>query len=266
MSEFKLVLKTSRILTSSVAGLAMFNILLQNNQFPPWVDLLQSLPIVFATMTGFIINDIYDYQKDSKGNLQRPIALGLVPRERAAIYAIVFALCALFLEGFVNQFHSVDILFVTLLGVLVYSPISKKLPTLKSIATAGLTLTPIFYASAILDKLVPLFIYIATATFIIGREILLDTKDYERDMKSDIKTLVAYLGKSVSQYIAWFLMFVGVCYFILNIHNLIGIVIAGLGLFSLVMALIIDRKKQLNNGGITIITMILCILSIPFAL
>jgi len=265
MSEIKLALKTSRPLTSCVAGLAMFNILLQNSESPAWWNVLQSLPIVFATMTGFILNDIYDYEKDSLGKLQRPIALGLLSRPRALFYAFLLVACAIIVEGLINQFGSIDILAITLVGVLLYSPLSKRVPSLKGIATAALTLTPIFYASAILNKPVPTFIYFATSIFIIGREILLDTKDFERDMKYGLRTLVAHLGLPVSQYVAWLLMFVGVSYFVLNLANPFGMILSGLGLVCLIIALIIDLKKRMTNGGLTIVAMILCILSIPFA-
>lgn len=266
MSKLKLVLKTARPLTSAVAGLAMFNILLQDSEFPVWKDALQSLPIVLATMTGFILNDIFDYEKDSRGKLRRPIALGLLDMGTAWWSAVLIAFGAIFIEAIVNQLASLDILAATLVGVLLYSPLSKHFPPLKGIATAFLTLTPIIYASVILQTHIPPFIYFATAIFIIGREILLDAKDFERDIKSGIKTLVYYFGIPKSTFIAWLLMFTGVVYFLLNLSNPFGELMASLGLICLVLALLLDHKKKFRDGGITLLTMILCILAVPFAI
>ena len=43
--------------------------------------------------------------------------------------------------------------------------------------------------------------------FVLGREILLDTKDFEGDVAAGLRTLVAYLGVRGSSILGWIFMF-----------------------------------------------------------
>ncbi len=265
-SDFGLVLKTSRPITATVAGLAAFLILRSNNTYSLWWSLIHSIPFVLVTMAGFIVNDVYDYEKDSRANVERPIAMGQLDRIRALYYALAIAAVAIGLSLFTPSYLGRAALLTTLVAVLLYSPLSRHVPIIKGAITAGLCLAPVIYASYLTTLQVPLFVYSSIAIFILGRELLLDTKDVERDLASGIKTIVAYLGTNLSRFVAWLLMFLGSVYFLLNLTSQYAIAVASLGLCCLGIAFALDRQNQVKDGGITIISMILFLFAIPLIL
>ncbi len=264
--EIKYALITARPITAIVAGLLMFVLLAGDNQHPVWKDILLSIPIVLTTMVGFILNDIFDYKKDVQAEVKKPIAMGQLKRERAVIYIIGLTSLALLIEGIVNKYSSIVILLSTLLGVFFYSPLSKRIPILKGVATAALTLTPIIYASSVLKIQIPYFVYLTILGFIFGREILLDIKDYQGDLQHGIKTIVAYLEIPKSRILSWSLMFISVLYYLSKLSSPYSVTLGLLGLTALIVAFIQDRNNQIKNGGITIIAMIFCVLALPFTL
>lgn len=263
--ELVLALRTSRPFSGLVAGLLTFAILLRADVFPLAVSFLLSTPIMLATMIGFIENDIFDYEKDKRARLQRPIASGELSKSTAKRYANVFFVLSLAIALFSN-INAIVVLVMVITGVKVYSPFANRFPIAKGIATSILTLGPIAYASALASIHIPLYIYVATSVFIIGREILLDTKDLHRDLLSNLRTLVSYLGIMRSRILAWTLMFSALGLYLLNLKSFPAIVFGLLGLGVLIYSLAADWKDEIKNGGFTILALIFSIMAIPFAL
>jgi len=266
MSGIRLALKTSKPITSAVAGLVVFVILLSNARFSVLSSIFHSMPVVLVTMMAFVVNDIYDYEKDVRGNLDKPIAKGLLSKKTATLYAMVIACSATITELLLNGYSSLIVFLAALFGALVYSPLSTKVPTAKGFATAALSLMPVIYASSIANISVPYYIFFSIALFIIGREILLDTKHLVGDLASGIRTISSYMGLNISRIVAWSLMFAGVVYFFLNLTSVYAVALSSAGLFCLMLALILDIRNRVKHGGITILTMIFTLLAIPFAI
>ncbi len=198
--------------------------------------------------------------------LNRPIAKGLLSKKIAAYYASLLAIEAMLLGYLSGNFPSFIVLFVTLVGVSLYSPLSKNLPISKVFVVALLVLAPTIYAISLTRLHLPAYILVGGFVFIVGRELLLDTRDFDKDLLSGKKTIVAYLGIPTSRAVAWLLMFAGVIYFLLNFSNIYGALFVILGLIGLIFSFYLDIHNKVKYGGFTIITMILCLLAIPFGL
>lgn len=244
----------------------MFAIFSEKLNFSPLLSALYSLPVLLVIMTTFIANDIFDQEKDSHSNFNKPIAKGLLKKETAQKFALAFAVSSVAIELFLNGNVYMTIFLAALFGGLLYSPLSAKIPTAKGLATAALSLMPFVYASAIVDFSISYYVFLSIALFIFGREILLDSKHIEVDAAVGIQTIPAYIGLKTSRFLAWGLMIAGVIYFLLNATDAHAILLSLAGLLCLMLALLYDIRKKVNSGGLTILTMILTTLAIPFTI
>ncbi len=69
--NIRMVWITARPITTFVAGLSTFVILIKKDLSPIFMDIMQTLPMILITMVGFILNDIYDYDKDAISNVKQ---------------------------------------------------------------------------------------------------------------------------------------------------------------------------------------------------
>ena len=243
LNNILLFIYSGRPWTSPLAGILAF-IIIYNVQQNIVFSLLKSIPIVFVTMLGFVYNDIYDKAKDKLAGRQRPITNDKLSTLVATKFIIISIIFILFYEYFINNIFSFYIILLTLIGVIFYSPISRKYPFLKSIYTALLCCTPLIYGYAIADspiiwyKLIPIFM------FNIGREIWIDKKDMHWDLSYNIKTIPFYLGIQNSYWIAFSFMVSSGCLIFLFATTEICMIIAAASLLSLLICFIIAKKNE----------------------
>jgi 4-hydroxybenzoate polyprenyltransferase len=264
--KIKLIWITSRPQSSFLSGIATLIILLSQNENSIFKYIFQSLPIVLATMVGFILNDVYDYEKDKTANKDRPIALGILDRNLAINTAFVLSFVSIVITLFFCNLSSVFFIILLITGLIFYSPISKHLPVIKGFITALLTTSPIAYGSIILKMNFPFYFYISIVIFIIGREILLDTKDLVSDTNFGLKTIPYYFGLNISRLISWLLMSIGLLYYFLELSSLISQAIIGIGTIIFLVALIMDLDNSVPHAGLTKATMLFFVLSIPYSI
>jgi 4-hydroxybenzoate polyprenyltransferase len=168
---------------------------------------IHALPICLVTMAGFVMNDIFDIEKDRMAGRPKLVAIGIVPIRSAKMFAWLLSFAALFIAILVSRGLSVAVINFALLGVLAYSAVAKYVPTAKGLVTAILCCAPFAYAAELSAIHFPLQLYLFLIVFIVGRELLLDVRDFYGDLASGIRTLAWHLGLSVSRIVGWILMF-----------------------------------------------------------
>ncbi len=207
MSPLRGVWISCRPLTSAIAGTLTSIVLMRLAEWPILYALAGGLPIVLATSFGFLTNDIYDRFKDLRSPQLKPIALGAVPLPIAYLTAAAIAALALALSIVVSGSRGLLGCAIILASVVLYSPVSYRLPQAKVFFTAFLVLTPVAYGCVTTRSWIPPALLMLLFFFIVGREVLLDSRDLSCDTASDIHTLSYYLGRLPSAVIGWGLMF-----------------------------------------------------------
>jgi geranylgeranylglycerol-phosphate geranylgeranyltransferase len=183
---------------------------------PSFNNLIHSLPFIASAastvlilMSSMIINDIYDCKLDEANYPSRPIASGQIK-----IYEAVAL--SLFLVGsseYINIHFLPEnlqlIVHLSIINIILYTPILKKIPLIKNISCAALITFAIFFSGLASNNNSGLIIenknfeLLATVLNIIfygslSNEILHDIRDYEGDKMHNIYTIPVIFGKDVA--------------------------------------------------------------------
>lgn len=224
------ILKTSRITVSLISGVFTFMII-----FPVYKlsihTFIRCIPIVVVTMIGFILNDLYDIEKDRRANKNRPICKGMLLKKHALLAVFLLSAQSLIIDLFYKDSSSFLIILITLIGVIIYSPFAKNNPLFKGLFTALLCCSPLMYGLFIVKHDINFIFLLPILVFIIGREILLDIYDFESDLFYKMKTIPNLIGISLSKRISWGLMISGCMgMFLLSQKNIISIFLSLAGI------------------------------------
>jgi 4-hydroxybenzoate polyprenyltransferase len=172
------------------------------------------ISIWLVTMSGFLLNDIFDYEKDKIGGRNRPICNDRLSRKIAGTTAILFSTLSIVFGLASGNDVAVHTIVAINFGVLAYSKFSKLLPWAKGLYTAILCCTPILLTYIGLDQRIDLPLLSVLFIFCFSRELLMDATEISSDMKSQIKTLAFHLGESIATAFSWFGMFTGTVLFL----------------------------------------------------
>ncbi|NOR45703.1 MAG: hypothetical protein GQ534_08980 [Candidatus Delongbacteria bacterium] len=263
MTKLTCLLKTTRLQTSIIPGIAVFLIAYFSADIYLFESLLGGLIFTLITMFGFLVNDILDYKKDKIAGIDRPIAKGLLDPVHAMFYALLISIVIIVLSHYSGNSIANNIVLGTLFTLICYSYISKFIPLIKGMVTALLCVSPIAYASSIADYRLAHILYFATFILIFGREIMKDGIDYEGDSKSGIKTLPAYLGVKGSKLFGWMIMLVGSFLFIINKSD-VALVITSLPIFILLVGFLLSRQNDKIGVKMSRIVLLIYAITIPF--
>jgi len=206
-SKLAPMLYVGRPAVSFIAGLACGILVLKDSSLSVYSPLLAALCTMSATMFGFTINDIFDREKDITSHKYKPIAKNELSVQSACILCfghLIFVTIISFLYFGLHATLVYMALFLLLFG---YSIVSSRIPVVKGIYTAGLTLFPILIAITIADSAIATYSLTGIFFFIFFRECILDAMDIESDLKSGIRTVAFYLGDVKLQMIGWIGMF-----------------------------------------------------------
>ena len=145
-------------------------------------------------------NDYFDYEIDKIIHPNRPLQKGILKPKTALYMGIILFLIGLFISLFINiQVVLFSIIGVTL--VVLYELVSKKTGFLGNFVVAFTTSISFMYGGAAVGNLLTPTFYALVAFFIfLGREILLDVRDYEGDKKTRI-TLPVRIGRKKASYL-----------------------------------------------------------------
>jgi 4-hydroxybenzoate polyprenyltransferase len=201
-----LLIRVARLPVAIIAGSVVTLFSAVSAHLSWYVALVQALPIVLTTMTGFVVNDICDIEKDRLAGSRKPLAEGLISRPIAERVAAGLVSVALLSAALLSQNRSFAVIVVTLFIALLYSAIARRLPLAKGLVTAVLCCAPFAYTTQIASIVIPGEYYLFLLLFVIGRELLLDVRDYWTDRAAGLKTVVSYLKPGLSRVIGWALM------------------------------------------------------------
>lgn len=213
-STAKAVVKTASLLISSgrpiTSGIA-FVVAVLGAWSTIGVDIvsliLRCLPLFLLTAAGFVLNDVFDREKDRDARVRRPIATGELRASIAAYFGGALILAAVSWELFYGVSASLLVVAATGLGVVAYSPSARLFPLAKGLFTAFLSCAPLLYATSLSARLPNAWCLLVCCGYVIGRELLLDAKDLDGDRRAGIKTLASLLGPRHSYLVAFLVMF-----------------------------------------------------------
>lgn len=254
------LIKSGRPTTAFVAAFFSWLIVV-NHDYQPALAFIRVIPIALITMIGFIMNDIFDIEKDAISEKNRPIVkrkLSIYSAKNGILYMCGIAI--IWEISFANLDSSL-VLLLALIGVFLYSPFSHKAPLFKGLWTAVLTCTPMFYAEAIIDIKIPYYVYVLLVIFMLGRELLMDVKDYKSDIFYGLKTLPYFLGINNSVIIAATLMLASMFLFCLSNISILAKLISIFGLFSLIIAIVDFHNNQERSFLISRLSLFLASIS-----
>ena len=250
---FKAILYTIRpsaTLGSCLLMLAAFNP--QRDEFGQAVPLM--LTAFFGSAFCFLVNDIYDRDKDLLNNKRRPVATGIIPIKTAIYTAIFFG--AVFVSSASLLGTPSIILSIVFLGITsFYSYVNAKTGFLSNIIVALIvSLTQVWVMLLKPDELL-LISGVFLLFFTIPREILLDWLDMPGDKKIGKKSIpLSHSTNRVKQLIVIFLVLscVPLCYAIilLNYNDLLTVFLV-ITLLTSWISFIPFFNKSNDNGALT---------------
>jgi 4-hydroxybenzoate polyprenyltransferase len=169
--------------------------------------------VLFSSM---IINDLFDLDIDSFNMLKRPLVTGEVTKWEAILYIcflLIFTevLCTLFLSPNLQ-----DCIHFSIISLLLYTPIFKKITLIKNIFCAFFVAFVVFLggnaSSLSIITLHPnfnLFSIVLSLTFFgsLFNEIMLDIRDYDGDKFYNVKTIPVIIGKEFTWLLSGLILF-----------------------------------------------------------
>ncbi len=186
-------LECARPLSSLVAGTMSAAVVTVERGAVSRLGMIAGLAMCTVTMFGFVINDIFDYQKDVNAGVERPIAAGRLSRTAGVLLAAALLLIACLLSAWIGAGGRV--LAPTTLALILYSPVARSLPLVKGAYVAALCSGALYYGSAVSGAEYSWRTYAMLAGFVLGREIFMDSDEIAGDRDAGIPTIAVLVGQ-----------------------------------------------------------------------
>jgi 4-hydroxybenzoate polyprenyltransferase len=197
-------------------------------------EMLRALPIVFISMAGFAMNDVWDADKDRIAGKLRPIAMMKITKGAASCIAAILIFAAILLGLAVGTTNSVCVLIIVSAGVLLYSPFAQSLPLWKNIYTAFLCSSPLVYSAVLSHVEVKMWLFVIWISFLFGRELLLDVYDSVGDQRAGLRTIAVVVGRSRTTCMAFGVMAIAMAAMSFAISGIPSIVLFAFAISSMV--------------------------------
>jgi 4-hydroxybenzoate polyprenyltransferase len=236
-----LLLRSGRPLSAGLAGALSFATVWIRSGFSQRAVLV-GFVMWTVTMFGFVINDIFDFEKDVAARVRRPIAMGLLSRQMALVFAIVLLLVVWSLCPAVGSANAV--VMRTVLALVLYTPFARHLPLFKGVYVAGLSLAPLYYASIISHVNFPGAAYGLLALFIFGRETLMDAHEIVDDRRAGVRTIAVWLGQTEARRLGTVMMILSLVGLNLVARGVMGRTLAKLAVASLFCIFVWPRVEE----------------------
>jgi geranylgeranylglycerol-phosphate geranylgeranyltransferase len=176
------VLKIIRPYSSLLAFLAILvPILARSNDLS--LSLRRAIPLLFISSCTFIINDLYDIEKDKDNHPERPLPSGqLKPTVVASLYFICLAAALFTTRSFIGANHIAFFYYLLLTISISYGCVVEYLSSMKSIYVAGASSIPVLIIVAYYPSETALYKVAAAFFFFnLGRELCKDLLDRPGD-------------------------------------------------------------------------------------
>lgn len=157
---------------------------------------VMGVPFALAAMLGFVLNDIWDYRKDSVSKPHRAIPSGAVSLAEAQIVAALLSIASLTWAA-LSPARGVPqaLYFVAIVGVVAYNYVVKYAAIAKSLLSALLSVSPLAFTMFFLHPTPLASIMVSLAVvYITGRELRMDILDLDGDRVDNIRTLPMMAG------------------------------------------------------------------------
>jgi geranylgeranylglycerol-phosphate geranylgeranyltransferase len=256
-----LLLRSGRPLSAGLAGVLSFATIWIRSGFSE-KGVLVGFVMWTVTMFGFVINDIFDFEKDVAANVRRPIAMGSLTRQAALFFAIflllvVWSLCAAVGSG-------TSVVMLTVLALVLYTPSVRHLPWLKGLYVAGLSLVPLYYACVVSYVNFSRAAYWLLALFIFGRETLMDAHEIADDRRAGMRTMAIFLGQPQARRLGAVMMILSLACLNLVARGALGTTLAILSVASLFCVLVwphIEEGTRISYSRLPMLAAALALVS-----
>jgi len=151
--------------------------------------------IVLFMAAGNSLNDYCDYKIDKINRPSRPIPSGRVKKTEALTLSCILFISSTSLSTIIMNRRIFMIILITLISLIGYSLLFKKLPIIGNIVVSFILGLAFIFSTEVYGDyhkgIIPFFL---TFFFTIAREIIKDMEDVEGDTKVGARTLPAILG------------------------------------------------------------------------
>lgn len=181
----KLARATLQIVRPSSSAIAFFSIfipvLAKTSDLS--LSLRRAIPLLFAGMCTFIINDLDDIEKDKVNHPERPLPSGqLKPAFVAVLYYVCLASALFTTRYWVGTNHIAFLYYLLLVIGISYNSVVEYLPAIKPMYVAGASAGPILVLVAYYPHETSLYgVAAAIFLFMLGRELCKDILDRSGD-------------------------------------------------------------------------------------
>jgi 4-hydroxybenzoate polyprenyltransferase len=217
------------------------------------ISVINTLLVMSNSM---VINDIYDIEIDKINNPNRPLINGKITRNEA----ILFSFFLLGISEYLNlHFLPNNMHIITQLaniGIVLYTPVFKRIFILKNIVCAILVSFSLFFSGLASSTSIievnhnfPLNIVAMSVIFFgsLSNEILLDIRDYEGDKKMNIPTIPVIFNKDIALFISYSLLNLNIIWNSLSLFYLYNQYVAGLFIFIMMPLLFRMLNIKIKN-------------------
>jgi 4-hydroxybenzoate polyprenyltransferase len=209
-------LMISRPTTSLIAGLLTGLIVFRGSGLAA-VAIGAAFSITFATMFGFVLDDLCDLRGDRRTGKVTALTLNQLTVWRAKLLVCCVALLAL--ASSPGGIYGRGVIALTLSALGAYHYVSRVLPTSKGFYTATITCVPLLYGALLVRLSIPVSIYGALWTFILGREFLIDADQANADRHNGLQTIAVRYGREATETFARVGMVLGLGLLVISANN-----------------------------------------------
>jgi 4-hydroxybenzoate polyprenyltransferase len=245
-----------RPISSLVVGVLTFAIYCSGTRGDVTSSISAGAAFCFVAMAGFVMNDIYDEEKDRFARVARPIAVGSVSIQAAKFLAVVLWIAA-YSVGPKSSTSALVILSSTLIALLLYSPFARRFPIVKGVYTACLCCTPVLYAATAAGIAIPLRFYVVLCIFVLGRETYMDAIEMAGDDAAGLRTIAVVLGYGTAKIIAGVLLILSSIALVYLARTPIGLFMSGIGGIITLTALMAPSVSATTRVSVLRIPMLL---------
>lgn len=205
---------------------------------PSILGLLQTPSFIISTVntilimsSSMVINDIFDIENDRINSPHRPLVTGDISVKEAVWFLIGLLSLTEFLNVRFLSSHLQNIVHLSIINILLYTPIYKKIPFIKNVFCAGLISFSLFFSGLSATKgLIELnrgfnIFSVALSIIFFGswyNEVLLDMGDIDGDRENRIYTIPVLYGIKNAWFFSGFLLFFNILSNTLSIYYLFG--------------------------------------------
>jgi len=136
------------------------------------------------------------------------------------------------------------VVMLTVLALVLYTPSARRLPLLKGLYVAGLSLVPLYYASVISHVNFSRAAYGLLALFIFGRETLMDAHEIADDRRAGMRTMAIFLGQPEARRLGVVMMILSLACLNLVARGALGKTLAILSVASLFCVLVWPHAEE----------------------